>query len=228
MESEGCSDWSEPERVVPRAILSVSDKTGLVEFATSLAESGWEMVSTGGTARALRAAGLTVLDVSEITDHPEMMDGRVKTLHPAVHAGILARPEHADDEGALADQGYGLVDMVVVNLYPFADAVARGADMAEAMENVDIGGPTMIRAAAKNHERVVVVVDPADYGRVVDALRQGGVGRDLRRELAGKVFSHMAEYDSAVARYFGQHAGASASVSSGARPPSPGHRQRSA
>jgi phosphoribosylaminoimidazolecarboxamide formyltransferase / IMP cyclohydrolase len=216
MESEGCSDWSEPERVVPRAILSVSDKTGLVEFATSLAESGWEMVSTGGTARALRAAGLTVLDVSEITDHPEMMDGRVKTLHPAVHAGILARPEHADDEGALADQGYGLVDMVVVNLYPFADAVARGADMAEAMENVDIGGPTMIRAAAKNHERVVVVVDPADYGRVVDALRQGGVGRDLRRELAGKVFSHMAEYDSAVARYFGQHAGASASVSSGA------------
>jgi phosphoribosylaminoimidazolecarboxamide formyltransferase / IMP cyclohydrolase len=200
--SGGYSDWIEPERVVPRAILSVSDKTGLVEFARSLAELGWEMVSTGGTARALRAAGLTVLDVSEVTRHPEVMDGRVKTLHPAVHAGILARPDHPGDDAALADQGYDRVDMVVVNLYPFGDAVARGADMAEAMENVDIGGPTMIRAAAKNHERVVVVVDPADYSRVVESLRQGEVERPLRRELAGKVFAHMAEYDGAVARYF--------------------------
>jgi phosphoribosylaminoimidazolecarboxamide formyltransferase / IMP cyclohydrolase len=191
---------------VPRAILSVSDKTGLVDFARSLAQLGWEMVSTGGTARALRDAGLTVLDVSDVTRHPEMMDGRVKTLHPAVHAGILARPDHPDDDAALARQGYGLVDMVVVNLYPFGAAVARGADMAEAMENVDIGGPTMIRAAAKNHERVVVVVDPNDYGRVIESLRDGQVPRGLRRELAAKVFAHMAAYDGAVARFFGQGA----------------------
>jgi phosphoribosylaminoimidazolecarboxamide formyltransferase / IMP cyclohydrolase len=187
---------------VPRAILSVSDKTGLVDFARGLAELGWDLVSTGGTARSLRDAGLDVRDVSAVTGHPEMMDGRVKTLHPAVHAGILARAGRAHDEDALAEQGYGRVDLVAVNLYPFREAVAGGAAMAEAMEKVDVGGPTMIRAAAKNHERVIVVVDPADYNRVLDALRSGGTDAELRRSLAGKVFAHTADYDSAIARYF--------------------------
>jgi phosphoribosylaminoimidazolecarboxamide formyltransferase / IMP cyclohydrolase len=184
---------------VPRAILSVSDKTGLVDFGRGLSEMGWELVSTGGTAQALRDAGLTVRDVSEVTGHPEMMDGRVKTLHPAVHAGILARAGR-DDE-ALAAQGYGPVDLVAVNLYPFREAVAGGADLAEAMENVDIGGPTMLRAAAKNHERVVVVVDPGDYAAVLEALRDGRVDGGFRRGLARKVFQHTADYDGAVARF---------------------------
>jgi phosphoribosylaminoimidazolecarboxamide formyltransferase / IMP cyclohydrolase len=187
---------------VPRAILSVSDKTGLVAFARGLADLGWELVSTGGTARVLRETGLAVRDVSEVTGHPEMMDGRVKTLHPAVHAGILARAGREDDTDALGAQGYQRVDLVAVNLYPFADAVARGAAMAEAMEQVDIGGPTMIRAAAKNHARVVVVVDPGDYDRVLQALREGGPDDGLRRELAAKVFAHTAAYDGAIARYF--------------------------
>jgi phosphoribosylaminoimidazolecarboxamide formyltransferase / IMP cyclohydrolase len=187
---------------VPRALLSVSDKTGLVDFARGLAELGWELVSTGGTARALRDAGLSILDVSEVTHHPEMMDGRVKTLHPAVHAGILARAGREDDTAALAQQGYGAIDLVAVNLYRFREAVAEGADMQAAMEKVDIGGPTMIRAAAKNHERVIVVVDPSDYPLVLDAVRAGGGSGALRRALAGKVFAHTAEYDTAIAQYF--------------------------
>jgi phosphoribosylaminoimidazolecarboxamide formyltransferase / IMP cyclohydrolase len=187
---------------VPRALLSVSDKTGLVAFARGLAELGWELVSTGGTARALRDDGLSVLDVSEVTRHPEMMDGRVKTLHPAVHAGILARAGRPDDTAALAEHGYAEVDLVAVNLYRFREAVAGGAAMAAAMEKVDIGGPTMIRAAAKNHERVLVVVDPADYPRVLESLGGGGASLDLRRELAGKVFAHTADYDTAIADYF--------------------------
>jgi phosphoribosylaminoimidazolecarboxamide formyltransferase/IMP cyclohydrolase len=186
---------------MPRAILSVSNKTGLAAFARGLADLGWELVSTGGTARALREAGLAVKDVKEITGHPEMMDGRVKTLHPAVHAGILARAGRPDDDAALAEHGYGPVDLVVVNLYPFQETVAGGAQLAEAMEKVDIGGPTMIRAAAKNHERVLVVVDPADYDRVLDALRGEGAGGALRRELAGKGFGHTATYDGAIASY---------------------------
>jgi phosphoribosylaminoimidazolecarboxamide formyltransferase / IMP cyclohydrolase len=191
---------------VPRAILSVSDKTGLVDFARGLAALGWELVSTGGTARALRDAGLEVTDVSAVTGHPEMMDGRVKTLHPAVHAGILARAGHDDDAAALAAQGYAQVDLLAVNLYPFQAAVAGGAVMAEAMEKVDVGGPTMIRAAAKNHERVVVVVDPADYGAVLSALRAGDMDAHRRRELARKVFEHTAAYDGAIARYLTDHA----------------------
>ncbi len=186
---------------MPRAILSVSNKTGLAEFARGLADLGWELVSTGGTARVLRVAGLEVRDVKEITGHPEMMDGRVKTLHPAVHAGILARAGRADDDAALAEHGYGPVDLVAVNLYPFQETVAGGAGLAEAMEKVDIGGPTMIRAAAKNHERVLVVVDPADYGRVLDALGGSGADAALRRELARKVFQHTATYDAAIAGY---------------------------
>jgi phosphoribosylaminoimidazolecarboxamide formyltransferase / IMP cyclohydrolase len=186
---------------VPRAILSVSDKRGLAEFARGLADLGWELVSTGGTARQLRDAGLDVLDVSAVTGHPEMMDGRVKTLHPAVHAGILARAERPDDAAALADQGYAAVDLVAVNLYPFGKAVSAGAELAEAMENVDIGGPTMLRAAAKNHERVLVVVDPADYPRILDALRDGSLDAGFRRALARKVFGHTADYDAAIAAY---------------------------
>lgn len=186
---------------MPRAILSVSDKTGIVEFARGLAELDWELVSTGGTARTLRSAGLDVVDVADVTGHPEMMDGRVKTLHPAVHAGILARSGHAADDTALAGQGYAHVDLVAVNLYPFREAVAAGAAMAEAMENVDIGGPTMLRAAAKNHERLVVVADPGDYARVLKALHGGGADGPLRRELARKVFAHTAAYDAAVTEY---------------------------
>jgi phosphoribosylaminoimidazolecarboxamide formyltransferase / IMP cyclohydrolase len=186
---------------VPRAILSVSDKTGLVEFARGLVSLGWDLISTGGTGRALREAGLEVTDVSEVTGHPEMMDGRVKTLHPAVHAGILARAGRTEDEAAMAAQGYQAVDLVAVNLYPFREAVAGGADLRRAMENVDIGGPTMIRAAAKNHERVIVVVDPSDYGPVLDALRGGGLDGEHRRRLAAKVFGHTAGYDGAIAAY---------------------------
>ncbi len=186
-----------------RAILSVSDKTGIEEFARGLAEMGYEIVSTGGTARTLRSAGLEVRGVGDVTGHPEMMQGRVKTLHPAVHAGLLARRDRPDDMAALAERGYEPIDVVAVNLYPFREAVAAGADLAEAMENVDIGGPTMLRAAAKNHAGVVVVVDPGDYGLVLDALRSGGADASLRRALALKVFEHTAEYDGAIAGYLG-------------------------
>jgi phosphoribosylaminoimidazolecarboxamide formyltransferase / IMP cyclohydrolase len=187
---------------MPRAILSVSDKTGLPAFARALHELGWELLSTGGTAALLRAEGLQVRDVSEITAHPEMMQGRVKTLHPALHAGILARRDRPEDMSALAEHGYGAVDLVAVNLYPFHEAVAARLPLGTAMSQVDIGGPTMLRAAAKNHESVIALVDPADYGRVADALRLDGVSLDLRRELAQKVFAHTARYDQAVAGYF--------------------------
>lgn len=187
---------------MPTAILSVSDKTGLVGFAQSLHDLGWALLSTGGTARLLREAGLSVRDVSDATRHPEMMDGRVKTLHPAVHAGILARRDRKDDMRALHDHDYGAVDMVVVNLYPFHEAVAAGSPLAEAMEKVDIGGPTMLRAAAKNHTAVLAVVDPADYADVLAALQAGGADAAMRQRLARKVFRHTARYDAAIASYF--------------------------
>src|SRR5687768_16544320 len=187
---------------MPRALLSVSDKQGLAEFAEALHELGWELISTGGTARMLRAAGLPVRDVSEITAHPELMNGRVKTLHPAVHAGILARRERAEDMQALRSHGYGPIDMVVVNLYPFHEAVAASKPLDEAMEQVDVGGPTMLRSAAKNHRDVLVVVDPNDYGRLLAALRDGNIDAELRRRLAHKVFAHTARYDAAIADYF--------------------------
>ncbi|HEX6588540.1 MAG TPA: bifunctional phosphoribosylaminoimidazolecarboxamide formyltransferase/IMP cyclohydrolase [Longimicrobiales bacterium] len=187
---------------MPRALLSVSDKTGLIDFARALVDLGWELISTGGTAQAIRDAGLPVEDVAQVTGHPEMMDGRVKTLHPAVHAGILMRRDRPDDAAALEAQGYGPIDLVAVNLYRFREAVAAGAAMPQAMEKVDFGGPTMIRAAAKNHRGVIVVVDPADYARVLDALRAGGASDELRTELAAKVFRHTAEYDRAIADYF--------------------------
>ncbi|HWV58215.1 MAG TPA: bifunctional phosphoribosylaminoimidazolecarboxamide formyltransferase/IMP cyclohydrolase, partial [Longimicrobiales bacterium] len=193
--------------MMPRAILSVSDKRGIVDFARGLADLGWELVSTGGTARALREAGLAVRDVSEVTGHPEMMDGRVKTLHPAVHAGILARRDRTDDMEALARHGYQPVDLVVVNLYPFAETVAGGATMAEAMEQVDIGGPTMLRAAAKNHAAVLVVVDPDDYPSVLGAIATGSVDTAMRARLARKVFAHTAAYDTAIATYLAEQEG---------------------
>jgi phosphoribosylaminoimidazolecarboxamide formyltransferase / IMP cyclohydrolase len=187
---------------MPRALLSVSDKTGLLEFARSLHELGWELISTGGTATLLRGAGLPVQDVSQVTGHPEMMDGRVKTLHPAVHAGILARRDAPGDLQALAEHGYAGIDMVVVNLYPFHEAAAAGSPLPKAMDKVDIGGPTMLRAAAKNHMAVLVVVDPGDYEKVLEAVRADIADATLHQRLAAKVFSHTARYDSAIADYF--------------------------
>ena len=183
-----------------RALLSVSDKSGIEDFARGLVRRGWEIVSTGGTARALAASGIPVVSVAAVTSHPEMMEGRVKTLHPAIHAGILARSGNEGDAAALTAQGYARVGLVAVNLYPFRETVAKGgATVAEAMEQVDIGGPTMIRAAAKNHRDVWAVVDPADYPRVLAALdlEEGSPG--LRRQLAVKVFAHTSAHDRAVA-----------------------------
>ncbi|HET9948594.1 MAG TPA: bifunctional phosphoribosylaminoimidazolecarboxamide formyltransferase/IMP cyclohydrolase [Longimicrobiales bacterium] len=192
-----------------RALLSVSDKSGIVPFARGLSERGWELVSTGGTARALREAGLAVTAVSDVTGHPEMMDGRVKTLHPAVHAGLLARRDRPDDMAALAEHGYAPIDLVAVNLYPFRETVACGdVTVGEAMEQVDIGGPTMIRAAAKSHRDVLVVVDPADYDAVLAALDGDGGAGGLRARLAAKAFAHVSAYDAAIAAWLGRGEGA--------------------
>jgi len=186
----------------PRALLSVSDKRGIARFGRALVERGWQILSTGGTARTLREAEIPVTAVEEVTGHPEMMEGRVKTLHPAIHAGILARRARPGDLEALEERGYGPIDLVAVNLYPFRERVARGGvPAAEAMEEVDIGGPTLIRAAAKNHRDVWPVADPADYGRVIAALDGEGDPEALRRELAAKVFGHVSGYDGAIASY---------------------------
>ncbi|MBI1393136.1 MAG: bifunctional phosphoribosylaminoimidazolecarboxamide formyltransferase/IMP cyclohydrolase [Alphaproteobacteria bacterium] len=193
---------------VRRAILSVSDKTGLVDFGARLARAGVELVSTGGTARALREAGLAVRDVAELTGYPEMMDGRVKTLHPGVHGGILAdrsKPDHVD---ALSAQGIGAIDLVIVNLYPFEATVASGADEPTTVENIDIGGPAMIRAAAKNHAHVGVVVDVEDYGPVADEIeRTGGLGHATRRRLAADAFARTGAYDAAISTWFASRLG---------------------
>ena len=183
-----------------RALLSVSDKTGIQEFARGLVERGWELLSTGGTARALREGGLPVVDVAEVTGHPEMMGGRVKTLHPAVHAGLLARRDNPDDLAALASQGYAPIDLVAVNLYPFRETVAKpGVTLPQAVEKIDIGGPTMIRSAAKNFTDVWVVVEPSDYPTVLEALDAGGDQLGVRQALAAKVFRHVSDYDDAIA-----------------------------
>ncbi len=183
-----------------RALLSVSDKTGLVDLGRALARRGAELVSTGGTARALAEAGLPVTPVSAVTGFPEMLDGRVKTLHPAVHGGILARRSRPDDLDAIRAQGIQPIDLVVVNLYPFARTAASEATFGELVEQIDIGGPSMVRAAAKSFDDVLVVVDPADYGRVVDAIDgPGGADRQLRFELARKAFAHTAAYDATIA-----------------------------
>src|SRR4051794_10223404 len=189
---------------IARALLSVSDKTGLVELAQALARHGVELVSTGGTARALREAGLAVKDVSDLTGFPEMMDGRVKTLHPKVHGGLLAVRDDPDHVSAMAEHGIGAIDLVVVNLYPFAATVARGAARDEVIENIDIGGPSMVRSAAKNHAYVAVVTDPADYGALLQALAEDDATTSLefRKYLAAKAFSATAVYDSMIAQWF--------------------------
>ncbi|SOB80478.1 phosphoribosylaminoimidazolecarboxamide formyltransferase / IMP cyclohydrolase [Sphingomonas guangdongensis] len=183
---------------IERALLSVSDKTGIVELATALAAQGVELVSTGGTATALRAAGLEVRDVADLTGFPEMMDGRVKTLHPRVHGGLLARRDMPAHMASADAHGIGMIDLVVVNLYPFAATVAGGADRATIIENVDIGGPSMVRSAAKNHASVAIVTDPADYPLVA------GCTTDLatRTRLAAKAYAATAEYDAAIASWF--------------------------
>jgi phosphoribosylaminoimidazolecarboxamide formyltransferase/IMP cyclohydrolase len=187
-------------RRVTRALLSVSDKTGLIEFARALALNGVELVSTGGTAKAIAEAGLKVRDVSELTGFPEMMDGRVKTLHPKVHGGLLAIRGKADHANAMKTHGIAQIDLLVVNLYPFEATVDRGADFEECIENIDIGGPAMIRAAAKNHNDVAVVVDVGDYQEVLDELKanQGATTLWLRRRLAATAYARTAAYDAAI------------------------------
>jgi phosphoribosylaminoimidazolecarboxamide formyltransferase/IMP cyclohydrolase len=190
--------------VVPvrRALISVSDKSGLLELAGALADAGVELVSTGSTAQTIRDAGYAVTDVASVTGFPESLDGRVKTLHPAVHAGLLADLRLESHERQLADLGIAPFELVVVNLYPFVETVASGADTATVVENVDIGGPAMVRASAKNHPNVAIVVSPSSYAEVVEAVRAGGTTLDLRKRLAAQAFGHTAAYDTAVAAYF--------------------------
>src|SRR6187402_2935387 len=189
-----------------RALISVSDKSGLIPFAKGLADRGWELVSTGGTAKALGAAGLEVIGISDVTGFPEMMDGRVKTLHPKVHGGILARRHHPGDIAALDAHGIRTIDLVAVNLYPFAQAAAR-TDIAvdDLIEEIDIGGPSLVRAAAKNFRDVLVVVEPEDYERVISALgAPGGPPLSLRFDLARRAIAHTAAYDRVIATTLGQ------------------------
>jgi phosphoribosylaminoimidazolecarboxamide formyltransferase/IMP cyclohydrolase len=186
---------------IERALISVSDKTDLVPFAQVLSRAGVEMISTGGTARALREAGIEVQDLSDYTGFPEMLDGRVKTLHPMVHGGLLFLRENEEHTATAAEHGIRPIDLVVVNLYPFEQTVAKpDVTLKDAIENIDIGGPSMLRSAAKNHQSVTVVVDPADYGRVADQVSSSGeTTLELRRELAVKVYSRTAAYDGAIA-----------------------------
>ena len=186
---------------IKRALISVSDKTGVVEFAKELSEAGVEILSTGGTARALREGGVPVIDVSEYTESPEIMDGRVKTLHPRVHGGILMR-DSGEDRDALGGIGGKPIDLVCVNLYPFEQTVARGASHDETIENIDIGGPSMVRSAAKNQARVTVVTEPGDYDEVLRAVKSGdGPNASLRARLAAKAFTQTAAYDGAISAY---------------------------
>tara|TARA_Y100001947_G_scaffold152333_1_gene153794 strand:+ start:220 stop:1776 length:1557 start_codon:yes stop_codon:yes gene_type:complete len=186
---------------IERALISVSDKSDLVPFAQVLSRAGVEMISTGGTARALREAGIEVQDLSDYTGFPEMLDGRVKTLHPMVHGGLLFLRENEEHTATAAEHGIRPIDLIVVNLYPFEQTVAKpDVTLKDAIENIDIGGPSMLRSAAKNHQSVTVVVDPADYGRVADQVSSGGeTTLELRRELAVKVYSRTAAYDGAIA-----------------------------
>jgi phosphoribosylaminoimidazolecarboxamide formyltransferase/IMP cyclohydrolase len=191
---------------VTRALLSVSDKSGLIEFARALADAGIDLVSTGGTRKALADAGLMVLDVSELTGFPEMMDGRVKTLHPGVHGGLLAIRNNKDHAASMQAHGIRPIDLLVVNLYPFEATVAEGADFATCIENIDIGGPAMIRAAAKNHGDVAVVVDVGDYAAVLAELKanSGATTLAFRQKLAAKAYARTAVYDAAISNWFAQ------------------------
>ncbi|MBQ4515952.1 MAG: bifunctional phosphoribosylaminoimidazolecarboxamide formyltransferase/IMP cyclohydrolase [Clostridia bacterium] len=192
-----------------RALISVSDKSGVVEFAKGLVDLGFEIISTGGTAKALTEAGLNVIAVSDITGFPECLDGRVKTLHPKIHAGILAMRSNEEHMEQIKELGVDTIDVVAINLYPFKETIMKdGVTLAEAIENIDIGGPTMIRAAAKNYQDVAVVVDPADYQKVIDEYKANGeVSKDTKFELAYKVFEHTASYDTLISTYLRKQIG---------------------
>jgi phosphoribosylaminoimidazolecarboxamide formyltransferase/IMP cyclohydrolase len=200
---------AQPSPKITRALISVSDKTGLAELGRFLAESGVEILSTGGSASALTAAGIPVTEVCAHTGFPEIMDGRVKTLHPLIHGGILGRRADPDHVAAMKEHGITPIDLVVINLYPFEATVARGADFATCIENIDIGGPALIRAAAKNHESVTVVTDPADYAAVMAAMRAhgGATTPDMRKRLAAAAYARTAAYDAAIAAWFADQTG---------------------
>ncbi len=193
-----------PDHPIRRALISVSDKGGLVDFATALVERGVHILSTGGTAKTLSAAGIVVEDVSAVTGFPEIMDGRVKTLHPKIHGGLLGRRDNSQDLAAMIAHQIENIDLLVVNLYPFEATVASGAGFDDCVENIDVGGPAMIRAASKNHAFVTVLVDPADYERVLDDMDQldGATSAQTRRDLAAIAFRRTASYDAAIAQYF--------------------------
>ncbi len=189
---------------IRRAIISVSNKKGIVEFAKELYGMGIEILSTGGTAKTLREAGISVKDVSEHTGSPEMLDGRVKTLHPKVHGGLLSRRNNPKDMEEIRKYGIEMIDMVVVNLYPFEETIAKpGVSFEEAIENIDIGGPAMLRSASKNFQDVAVIIDPSDYGKILAEMnsRKGELSFATRLELAGKVFNHTSRYDGLIADY---------------------------
>jgi phosphoribosylaminoimidazolecarboxamide formyltransferase/IMP cyclohydrolase len=188
---------------IKRALVSVSDKTGVAEFAKALSDLGIEVISTGGTARSLSEAGVKVTGISEVTGFPEMMEGRVKTLHPAVHGALLADRSKPDHMRQIAEQGIEPIDLVCVNLYPFAKTIAKpGVTLEEAIENIDIGGPSMVRSAAKNFASVTIVVDPADYVIVLNEIQENGdTTYETRARLATKAFTHTAEYDTMISGY---------------------------
>ena len=192
---------------MPKAILSVHDKTGLLDFAKGLASLGWTLLASGGTAKLLRENNINVTEVADYTKSPEILGGRVKTLHPAIHGGLLARPTDADHK-QLLDLGWDYIDLVAVNLYPFEETIAKpNVTYADAIENIDIGGVTLIRAAAKNHERVTLVCDPADYAHVLEVLSKGGeIPFPMRKHLAIKGFASTAHYDTAIHSYLKKQA----------------------
>jgi len=191
---------------MPTAILSVHNKTGIIEFAQGLASLSWTLLASGGTAKLLRENGLSVTEVADYTKSPEILGGRVKTLHPAIHGGLLARPTDADHQ-QLLDLGWDYIDLVAVNLYPFEETIAKPSlTHADAIENIDIGGVTLIRAAAKNHERVILVCDPSDYTSSLDELRAGGVSEKTRQRLAVKGFASTAHYDKTIHAYLKEQA----------------------
>ena len=189
---------------IRRAIISVSNKTGIVELAKALNTMGVDILSTGGTAKALRDAGIPVKDVSDYTGFPEMLDGRVKTLHPKVHGGLLSRRTNPKDMEEIKKHGIDTIDMVIVNLYPFEETVSRpGVSFDDAIENIDIGGPTMLRSASKNFQDVAVLIDPSDYGQIIQEMNdlQGDLSYETRLRLAKKVFSHTSRYDTIITEY---------------------------
>lgn len=189
---------------IKRAIVSVSNKTGIVEFVKELYSMGFEILSTGGTAKTLREAGLIVKDVSEHTGSPEMLDGRVKTLHPRIHGGLLSRRDNQKDMEETKKYGIDMIDVAVVNLYPFEETISKpGVTFSEAIENIDIGGPAMLRSASKNFKDVAVIVDPADYGKVIKEMKSmsGDLTYKTRLELAKKVFAHTSRYDGLIVDY---------------------------